>query len=121
MLFAWLAGCAVAPAPPASSTCVLPAERPTLIAVLFFGRAIIGRIPLSDREWAEFVTQIATPNFPDGFTVFDGEGRWRNPRTGQVARERTKILLVATKETPDVAQRLSAVIDAYKPASISSR
>ena len=85
-----------------------------VVAELFFGRAIKGRAPLSDAEWAEFTAQTITPNFPDGFTVFDGEGQWRNPRTGQIARDPTKILLVATGPTPDLAQRLSAVIDAYK-------
>jgi Protein of unknown function (DUF3574) len=85
-----------------------------LVAELFFGRGIKGREPLTDAEWAEFAAQIVTPNFPDGFTVFDGEGQWRNPQTGHIAANQTKILLVAVPQTPDLAQRLSAVIDAYK-------
>jgi Protein of unknown function (DUF3574) len=93
---------------------MLPAEQRMLVAELFFGRGIKGRKPLADAEWAEFAAQAITPNFPDGFTVFDGEGQWRNPRTGYIARDPTKILLVAAKREPDLAQRLSAVIDAYK-------
>ena len=58
--------------------------------------------------------EIVTPNFPDGFTVFDGEGQWRNPATGKIAQDPTKILLVAAQRSPDLAARLSAVIDAYK-------
>ena len=58
--------------------------------------------------------KFITPNFPDGFTVFDGEGQWRNPRIGAIARDPTKILLIAAKREPDLAQRLSATIDAYK-------
>ena len=85
-----------------------------LVAELFFGGGIKGRKPLSDAEWADFAAQTITPNFPDGFTVFDGEGQWRNPQTGRIAGGRTKILLVAAKREPDLAQRLSAVIDAYK-------
>jgi len=85
-----------------------------LVAELFFGRGIKGRQPLTDAEWAEFTARTITPNFPDGFTVFDGEGQWRNPQTGQIAGDRTKILLVAAKREPDLARRLSAVIDAYK-------
>ena len=85
-----------------------------LVAELFFGRGIKGRAPLTDTERAEFTAQTVTPNFPDGFTVFDGEGQWRNPQTGHIAHDPTKILLVAAKRTPDLAQRLSAVIDAYK-------
>ena len=85
-----------------------------LVAELFFERAIRGRAPLSDAEWAEFAAQVVTPNFPDGFTAFDGDGQWQNPATGRVAREPTKILLVAAKRTADLGARLSAVIDAYK-------
>ena len=85
-----------------------------LVAELFFGRGIKGRKPLSDAEWAEFAAQTITPNVPEGFTVFDGEGQWRNPQTGLIARDRTKVLLVAAKREPDLTQRLSAVIEAYK-------
>ena len=85
-----------------------------VIAELFFGRDIKGREPLSDAEWVEFAAQIITPNFPDGFTVFDGKGQWRNPRTGRIINDPTKILLVAAKREPDLVERLSAVIDAYK-------
>jgi len=93
---------------------LLPAEQRMLVAELFFSRGIKGREPLSDAEWTEFAAQTITPNFPGGFTVFDGEGQWRNPQTGRIAGNRTKILLVAAPRTPDLAGRLSAVIDAYK-------
>ena len=101
-------------APPQHYTCLLPGEQRMLVAELFFGRNIRGRRPLSDIEWSEFAAQTITPNFPDGFTVFDGDGQWQNPATGRIARERTKILLVAAKRDPDLAPRLTAVIDAYK-------
>ena len=85
-----------------------------LVAEVFFGRGIKGRESSTDTEWAEFAARTIAPNFPDGFTIFDGEGQWRNPQTGHIASDRTKILLVAVKREPGLAQRLSAVIDAYK-------
>jgi hypothetical protein len=109
-----LAGCASPPEPSAPYVCLLPAEQRMFVAELFFGRGMKGRAPVSDAEWAEFAAQTVTPNFPDGFTVFDGEGQWRNPQTGQIVSARTKILIVAAERTPDLAQRLSTVIDAYK-------
>ena len=118
LLWIALSGCAAPPEPIASQTapytCLLPAEQRMLIAELFFARGINGREPLTDAEWAEFAGQIITPSFPDGFTVFDGEGQWRNPRTGTIARDPTKVLLVAVKREPDLAQRLSLVIDGYE-------
>jgi Protein of unknown function (DUF3574) len=104
-----LAGCA-----PSRQTCVLPAAQPMLVAELFFGRGITGRAPLTDAEWAHFASQTITPNFPDGFTIFDGEGQWRNPQTGRIISDPTKILLVAAPRTADLPHRLAAVIDAYK-------
>jgi hypothetical protein len=112
-----LVGCTGFPeelSPAAPYSCLLPAEEHMLVAELFFGRNIKGREPLTNAEWAEFAAQTITPNFPDGFTVFDGVGQWRNPQTEQIAGGRTKILLVAAQRTPDFARRLSTVIDAYK-------
>ena len=117
---AWLlllAGCAKVPEPlppVAPYSCLLPTEERMLVAELFFGRGIKGREPVTDAEWGEFLAQTITPNFPEGFTVFDGEGQWRNPQTGHIASVRTKILLVAAKRDPDLARRVSAVIDTYK-------
>lgn len=106
-----LAGCA---AQSVQDHCLLPGEERMLVAELFFGRGIKGRAPLSETEWTEFAAQVVTPNFPEGFTVFDGEGQWRSPRTGKITHDPTKILLVAVRPTPDLARRLAAVIDAYK-------
>jgi hypothetical protein len=112
-----LAGCATGPEAQNAAqpyACLLPGEQRMLVAELFFGRDIAGRGPLTDTEWSEFAAQAVTPNFPDGFTAFDGDGQWQNPGTGRIARERTKVVLVAAKRQPDLAPRLQAVIDAYK-------
>lgn len=85
-----------------------------LVAELFFGRDVKGRGPVSDAEWAKFAADAITPNFPDGFTVFDGYGQWRNPATGTIAHDPAKILLVAAKRGPDLGDRINAVMDAYK-------
>ena len=85
-----------------------------LVAELFFGRNIPGRAPLTEAEWAEFAGNVIAPNFPAGFTVMDGQGQWQNPANGQIARDPTKILLVAASREPDLAPRLAAVIEAYK-------
>ena len=86
-----------------------------LVAELFFGRDKDGRLNVSDAEWSDFLASVVTPSFPDGLTVFDGYGQWRNPATGVIGRSpRVKIVLIAAKRAPDLAPRLSAVIDAYK-------
>jgi hypothetical protein len=105
-----ISACAPVPQPYA---CLLPSEQRMLVAEVFFGRNVAGRI-LTEAEWEGFAARAITPNFPDGFTVFDGEGQWQNPQTGHIGRERSKILLVAVKRDQDLAGRLAAVTDAYK-------
>ena len=120
-----LAACAMPPAPgappaPAAATpepyqCILPQEQRMLVAELFFGRDKAGRKVVSDASWSDFLATVVTPNFPDGLTVFDGYGQWRNPATGLIGRSPSvKIVLIAVKRGPELPGRLAAVIDAYK-------
>ncbi len=86
-----------------------------LVAELFFGRDKRGRLAVSDPEWSDFMASVVTPQFPDGLTVFDGYGQWRNPATGVIGRSpHVKIVLIAVPHSPELAGRLAAVIDAYK-------
>ena len=107
MLFA-LTGCASERA-----GCLLDSQHPMTVVELFFGRDIPGRGPLSDREWSDFATSVLSKEFPDGFTIIDGDGEWRDPATQTVARERSKILIVAARKSPDLASRVSRVRDTY--------
>jgi hypothetical protein len=83
---------------------------------LFFGRGIAGRPPLTDDEWHRFAESILTPAWPDGFTVYDGEGQWRDPRGGQVIRESTKVVLVVAPSGSALAGKVQEVTEAFKQA-----
>jgi hypothetical protein len=107
------AGCAGPPAP-TEPPCALAGQTPKLVLHLFFGRDIPGREPLTEAEWDAFAAETVTPQFPEGFTSFDGAGQWRDPRSRAISRERTKIVLVAVEPTADLAARLAAVSDAYR-------
>ena len=97
------------------SACLLPAQKPMLVAELFFGRNIPGRAPVSEAEWADFVARVITPNFPDGFTVLDGAlGQSRDPQSGAIIREPPKILLAAAYPRPDLKDRIATTIEAYR-------
>jgi Protein of unknown function (DUF3574) len=117
LVLPWLlvAGCTapVADLPP--SACLLPTQKPMLVAELFFGRNIPGRAPVSEGEWADFVARVIVPNFPDGFTVFDGAaGQSRGQQAPAIAREAPKIVLAAAEPRPDLKDRIAAVIAAYR-------
>jgi hypothetical protein len=110
LVLLWLAGCASRE----DASCVLPSQQKMAVAELFFGRDVPNRGPVSDAEWSDFAARTIAASFPDGFTSFDGDGQWRNPRTNDIARERTKILLVAVAPSPDLGRRLEVVMAEYR-------
>ena len=101
-------------APKEAAPCPLPGEDRYAVIQLFFGRNIAGRGPLTDAEWADFVASAITPQFPDGFTVLDGNGQWFDQATGKTIQEQSKILLVAADPESDLKTRVGSVIDAYR-------
>ena len=48
---------------------------------------------MTDAEWRAFIAEHVTPRFPDGFTVLDAVGQYRD-RQGRIQAEPTKILLI---------------------------
>ena len=95
------------------SGCLLDSQQPMTVVELFFGRDIPGHEPLTDREWSDFAASVLSKEFPNGFTVTDGDGEWRDPSAQNVTRERTKILIAAAPRSPELASRISRVRDAY--------
>ena len=104
-----LAGCAAAPQPcPAGAG-------PATIAEAYFGRNVKGRAPVTDAEWARFMAETVTPAFPDGLTVLDGLGQWRNA-AGQISREDSKVLVLVLpgQDQAAASARLALVTAAWK-------
>lgn len=105
---------AVSACAPERGSCLLDSQRPMTRAELFFGRDIPGREPLTEREWSDFAASVIAKEFPDGFTVTEGDGEWRDPATQRVTHERSKILIVAAPKSSVLASRVVRVRDAYR-------
>ena len=54
-----------------------------------------------------------TPRFPDGLTVLDAQGQWRDSE-GLVQKERSKLLLVLVPPGDDGKRLIREVSDEYK-------
>jgi len=80
-----------------------------LLATLFLGTEVPGRGPVSAQEWEDFAETVVTPRFPEGFTVLDGQGQWRDPASGRLAREGTKLLILGAPDTPVTLRGLEEV------------
>jgi hypothetical protein len=66
-------------------------------AQLFFGRDIERRAMVSDAQWRDFLDQEVTPRFPDGFSVADDAGQYRD-QSGTIVREPSKQLLILSRD-----------------------
>ncbi len=53
-----------------------------------------------------------TPRFPDGFTVLDARGQWRD--AGAIVREPSKVLVIALQDEARDRAEIAAVAEAYK-------
>lgn len=82
---------------------------------LFFGRSQGSVEVVSEEAWRTFLAEEVTPRFPGGLTVLDAAGQWRNG-SGEIVRERAKLLLVLAPSGGDAEQRTEEVADAYKQA-----
>jgi hypothetical protein len=111
-LAAVLGACAPSLDAPPPHACAVGAPR--VVAQLFFGRNAKDRAPVTEAEWQGFVDSVVTPQFPDGFTVLDAQGQWRNPQTGAIVREAAKVIVVAVPRDAPIRARIDAVAQAYK-------
>ncbi len=88
--------------PIAAQSGFLPTGEDWVRSELLFGRSKPDGSVVSDAEWQAFVDREVTPRFPDGLTIIEASGQFRT-RTGQVAREATKLLLIL--HPPDARSR----------------
>jgi len=79
---------------------------------LFFGGNIGGAAGVSDADWRRFLADEVTPRFPDGFSVTNLEGQFRNA-AGMIVAEESRELMVIVPRGDDAA-KANAIRDAYK-------
>ena len=107
MIVAVLSGCSSLPQP-----CAPPA-RPMATADMMFGRNVGNRLAVSDRAFADFLAAEATPRFPEGLTVIDARGQWRDG-SGALLREPGKVVLLVFADDAQKRADLAAIAEAYK-------
>lgn len=112
-LLAGPAAAQLAPAPTAI-VCETYAAGAMIEAQLFFGRNIGNEIGVSERDWTDFLNGEVTPRFPNGLTVTDGSGHWRDIETGRLVREPSKILTLLADGDPATLVLIREIVDLYK-------
>jgi len=90
----------------------LGGQRPTQVAELMFGRNIGRRIGVSEGDFGRFVDREIMSRFPNGLTVFNAAGQWREQ--ARIVREPSKVVqIVLPGQVGDIA-RLNEIVEAYK-------
>lgn len=103
-----LAGCVTTGAPACP-----PGGRERLVADLLFGRNIGGRLGVSEAAFAGFVDREVTPRFPDGLTITDARGQYREA-SGRMIREPSKVITIVLADEARDLPRLAEVAAAYR-------
>jgi hypothetical protein len=97
----------------AQSSCHAP-QQARQIAQLLFGRNIRDRLGVSAAQWARFVDREISPRFPDGLTVLDAAGEWRDTTRKTIVHEPSKVVEIVLPGKDDDGERLDAIAEAYK-------
>ena len=92
------------------------AQKPREVAELLFGRDIGERLGVSESAWDRFVASEMTPRFPNGLTIIDAIGQWRDRSSGKIVHEPSKKVEIVLPGDSDDEARLEAVVTAYKRA-----
>ena len=79
----------------------------------FMGRSNQSGEVVDDAAWAMFLGDTVTPRFPDGLTVLDARGQWRDS-AGQIKKERTKVLVILAPPDGDGLRLINEISDEYK-------
>jgi len=98
-----------------SSNLAAPTAGETLLVrtELYFGLSTPGGGQITEQQFDEFVAQVITPRFPDGLTIVDAVGQWRDP-SGHISHERSKILIVLHEPGTGSAAAIEEIRAQYK-------
>ena len=92
------------------------AQQPKMVAELMFGRDIGHGVGVSESEWQHFVARELVSRFPDGLTIIDAIGQWRDRDSGRIVHEPSKHVEIVLPGNKDDDAHLDAVVTAYKHA-----
>ncbi len=107
---------------PAQATAALqgdsarPGAAHWLRSELYFG---IGALDAPDggvgeMRWRAFLDREVTPRFPDGLTVFEAYGQWRDRGRAEPSRLRSRVLVILHEDTPANQDAIDAIRVAWK-------
>ena len=89
-------------------------QKNAAVAELMFGRKIGDRIGVTQTAWSRFVDRELSPRFPDGLTVVDASGQWRDETRNRLIREPSKLVTIVLRDAERDQERIDQIVTAYK-------
>lgn len=80
---------------------------------MYFGRNIPAGGAVSEEQFARFLDEVITPEFPLGLTAFDAYGQMRHG-DGVIEKQQTKAVLLVHEKTKANSDAVSRVISEYR-------
>lgn len=115
----WAAAAALVGATPAGAqapqelACNAPAQAMQQVE-LMFGRNVGDRLGVGNAAWSRFLAGEVTRRFPDGLTVIDVAGQWRDKVRRRLVHEPSKLVTIVTADDPVAREKIAAIVAAYK-------
>lgn len=81
---------------------------------LYFGLSRPDGKIVSGKAFASFVASDITPALPEGFTILDGRGYWKDGTSSRTIAEPSKVLVRLHQATRGSNTALDRIADAYK-------
>lgn len=83
---------------------------------LYFGLGPANRpkIGVSENIWRDFLDREVTSRFPDGLSVIDVYGQWRDNNKATIERLRSKLLVIDYPDTAENRAKIEAIRMAWK-------
>ena len=75
---------------------------------------LLGRGTAGDARWRQFLAREVTPRFPDGLTVYETYGQWRDPKRNVIVREKSRVMRIIVPADAPAQDKIEAVTEAYK-------
>ncbi|SEJ58371.1 Protein of unknown function [Dyadobacter sp. SG02] len=80
---------------------------------LYFGRDIPSGGTVSGQQWKNFSDSVISNYFPEGYTEWDADGRWKDTDTKQTITEPTKVVTFFGKKSKERSAALDSIAQRY--------
>jgi hypothetical protein len=80
---------------------------------VYFGLSKPDGSAVTAEQWKSFVSEVVTPRFPDGLSIVDTVGQWRNSK-GEIEHEASKLLVLVHRRSREIERKIDEIRDDYR-------